>query len=590
MNTSYFQMHKQQASSVSRFGASSHSNTTSSNGNRSITTNTTRVLNKINALVRPPEHFLKPRPPPKIAETAADAAERFQIVHKPDRALGTIPLWEIPKTEDEYRAAILNMKMHGQLQPESVPAQQTDMEVRAMSGVYHHFPPRPGYVDDSTEAQPTTRRTKRRRAVRNPGRALADPYTDRDSLAPRAGQYSEPVVTKTMPRVYYPSSPDLLRDHEGLSTPSASAPLSARLPPRAERKRRVASAEVPRPPRPLSERAMIPLGPRARRGEHSVTGLTISSSASTLVGSPAVPTPIHNAIQDGRNTADLEGKARQRSIRGQRSADRIAGKDRERTAGDSGHARPGNPSTARMRSMPMQQETDDARGARPGITHCYVCQEPCGSGGGLCSECRDRYQPLEEVFEYSESEYGDDGQAACVPHPAPGESPTPGWSGSLSPTTSQWQHPRPRPQQGQGQGKVPSSTSRPRSESVSPTPHLALQLKVVPHQSIRKVSVTSPARGGPPSAGQEEEDRRSALYHVQQAMRPREPVSTSPGCASEQGRDVVGRAGGVRSGEERSVGEEGGGGGGADDEYDQIYSIYDAYWNQKEDEVKEGMF
>lgn len=612
MNTPFFQMHKQQASSVSRLGASSHNNITSSKGNRSITTNTTKVLNKINALVRPPGHFLKPRPPPKIAKTAGEAAERFQIVHTPDRALGTIPLWEIPKTEAEYRAAILNMKMHGQLvQPGGGRAQQTDVEVRAVSGAYDHFPPRPGYVNEPTGAQPTTRRTKERSADRNTGRTLADPYTDRGSLAPRTGQYSEAVVPHTMPRVYYPSSPDLMRDHGGLLTPPASAPLSARIPPRAG-KRRVASAEVPRPPRPLSERAMIPMGARARRREHPVTGFTISSSASTLVGSPAV-TPIHSAAQstkDGRTAVDLDNKARRRSIQGRRSTDYIAGHGRGWTAGDSGHARPGNPSPRRMRPKQETDDTQDARGAMPGITHCYVCQQPCEPGAGLCSECKDRAQPLGEVFEYSESEYGDD--QACIPHPPPpGESPTPsarppaparrsggtaapdaeaadamfrGWSGSLSPATAQWQHLRPQQGQGEGEGegRAPSSMSRSRSESVSPTPHLALQLKVVPHQSIRKVSVTSPARNGPPSGQEEEEeeeDRRSALYHVQ---RPREPA-TSPGCASGQGREGAFWG----SGDVRAVGEDGGDGAG--DEYDQVYSIYDAYWNQKGDEGADGM-
>jgi hypothetical protein len=67
-----------------------------------------------------------------------------------------------------------------------------------------------------------------------------------------------------------------------------------------------------------------------------------------------------------------------------------------------------------------------------------------------------------------------------------------------------------------------------------------MELKIVPPQDIKIRTVTSPTRA---SAG----DGRSALHHIQQALKPRTPVS--PG---GQERDAV-RLGKVRSGEIRRV-------------------------------------
>jgi hypothetical protein len=74
-----------------------------------------------------------------------------------------------------------------------------------------------------------------------------------------------------------------------------------------------------------------------------------------------------------------------------------------------------------------------------------------------------------------------------------------------------------------------------------------MQLKVVPYPMIRKVSVSSPVR-------ERDEHHRSALYHIQQTMKPREPMT--PGAAPGQGRDAI-RVGRVHSGEVKFIVEDG---------------------------------
>lgn len=273
-----------------------------------------------------------------------------------------------------------------------------------------------------------------------------------------------------------------------------------------------------------------------------------------------------------------------------RSIDSIAANGGEDAAENSSTSRV--PSARKTRTW-LGFEATHNRGSAgagvPGMTDCYVCQEPCKPGAGLCSACKSRFQPLGEVFEDSESEYED--ELVDVPYPPPRQKPpvlpaTPPRSerrgDSISP------HVEAGGSSFSGSSGQSSASKRlrdlvSRSTSVSPTPQLAhnMQLKVIPQPMIRKVSVSSPVR-------ERDEHRRSALYHIQQTMKPREPMT--PGAAPGQGRDAI-RVGSVHSGEVRLVVEHNGGPDGrAEDPQHRSGSSYGNWfrYHEKMKEDREG--
>ncbi|KAK7708600.1 hypothetical protein SLS64_006702 [Diaporthe eres] len=195
-----------------------------------------------------------------------------------------------------------------------------------------------------------------------------------------------------------------------------------------------------------------------------------------------------------------------------------------------------------------QRKTQDPRTINPDATRmpkkstCYFCQEDCQPGHNLCSKCQTRFQPQEEVFEYSESEYEDDIELEDATHSSP-ETQQPPAALRRSSKRRTSRYPKAR-EKSRGWSEF-SSVSKlqqlaSRSASTSPTSHVALELKVVPPQDIKIRTVSSPTKT---NAG----DGRSALHHIQQAMKPR--GSASPG---SQDRDAI-RLGKVRSGEIRRV-------------------------------------
>lgn len=370
------------------------------------------------------------------------------------------------------------------------------------------------------------------------------------------------------------------RPRGGGLTTSASTPMVLSTPGPARMPPRVLSVEALRAPRPLSERALIPLGHRGTsRGEY-IPG-RVANTASSLVVSPAI-TPrsssggdVAEGIADGRTAVNPGTKAMPRRTRRMRSFDSIS-------TTNTGDIRPATPPARLTNAVSEVRDTGGAAARTPGMAECYVCQEPCKSGAGLCAGCKSRFQPMGEVFEDSDSdsEYEDEKGNGNENEELPDTTYSPPrHSPPAVPATT----PAPRPEHlgdgmslragaggrpassvaSSGRSSSPlSSPRRPgdlasRSASESPTPQLAhnVQLKVVPYPMIRRVSVGSPAR--------EKGEEGSALYLVQQAMKPREPMT--PGAGPGPGRDGI-RVGRVRSGEGALVdGCEGGAGGLAED-------------------------
>ncbi|KUI71415.1 hypothetical protein VM1G_07239 [Cytospora mali] len=523
-STYYHQMHKQLAVSASDLNTSSHNTSNSSNNNnnngRSISTNTAKVLSKINTLIRPSELYLKSRPYPKRAPPPPPS-ERFQIVHTPDRSSVTIPLWEIPRTEEEYKAAIKNMKMQGQLLVEGEQVQQTDVaapDVRAENG---RFPPSPSTPSGTANAP-----------LANAENTLTSRTRQRRNREVQGGPHSVSIDPFDAGEVPAKGHAEAHGERGGPPRPST------------------ALRTCPNPHGPAG---------RAHAGEYS---------------------------EDGRFAIDPDAKARRGITQRQMSIDSLFSTDGEDTAVDCGHS--SRPGVLSVRQDGSSRGSGDIHAIGsvvtriPVRTKCYVCLEPCRSGAGLCSECKDRFQPLEEVFEDSESEYED--EQAATRHPtAPGRTPPrPKRRGdTVSPANNTPQSASPRSWSGlpsapqRGQQAQQARTSR--SMSVSPTPHLALQLKLVPHPTVRQVSVASPARNTP-------EDRRSALHQVQQEIELREPMT--PGAGPERGRDGI-RVGSVHSGEVRLVDDDGGERGGAGRESWGCYGDWFRY-HEKEGRGAEG--
>lgn len=305
--------------------------------------------------------------------------------------------------------------------------------------------------------------------------------------------------------------------------------------------RRVASDGVP--PRPLSERPLIYSSRRARPSLQTPPG-----SMSTPNAHSVFPVLRHNASvrKDGHfRTNSGEQKSHRRPRRPPSPDSTVAS-----SAGDIDS----DDKTSRHRvssasfTRDPQQKIENLQTMRhyaadtPKQSTCYFCQEDCQPSDNLCSKCQTRFQPQEEVFDYSESEYEDDIDLDDDPHFSPvTERPPAALSRSSKRRTTRYPKPR---EKSRGWSEF-SSVSQlqqlaSRSASTSPTSHVALELKVVPPQEIKIRTVSSPTKA---SAG----DGRSALHLIQQAMKPRGPVGPS-----SQDRDSI-RLGRVRSGEIRRV-------------------------------------
>ncbi|KAI7785473.1 hypothetical protein LA080_006894 [Diaporthe eres] len=249
---------------------------------------------------------------------------------------------------------------------------------------------------------------------------------------------------------------------------------------------------------------------------------------------------------DPTPSATASGKARPTRLRRPPSADSTVASSVDDTDSDDKSLRHRVPPDSDARNA--QRKTQDPQTINPDTTRmskkstCYFCQEDCQPGDNLCSKCQTRFQPQEEVFEYSESEYEDDIELEDGTHFSP-ETQQPPAALRRSSRRRTTRHPKPR-EKSRGWSEF-SSVSQlqqlaSRSASTSPTSHVALELKVVPPQDIKIRTVSSPTKT---NAG----DGRSALHHIQQAMKPR--GSVSPG---SQDRDSI-RLGKVRSGEIRRV-------------------------------------
>lgn len=513
---------KKTDSSASDVSVSGHND--NSNKSKAIATGAAKVFNKI---------VLKSRPS-AIKSPAEEAPTRFQIVHTPDRSPVEVPRSGFPTTNEEFDAAISRMNAQEQLCGRNGPVGRKGVTASTRKGT-QQSPHSQRYVDDGhpTPDLLTLKDTFQTLSIDS---AMAD--AEDDSVIP--GTIITSPGSTTM--LLGPSGNGPLdKSGKGNDTPQSPPSGTASGKARPTYGRRVASDSVP--PRPLSERPLIYSSMRTR------------PSLQTPHGSVSTPN-IHSVLpvlgksasgrKDGHVRTNSGVKTSRRRPRRPPSTDSTVTSSVEETDSDGKTSRH-EVSVASFIQDP-QQKTEDSQTRThdasrvPNRSICYFCQEDCQPGNNLCSKCQTRFQPQEEVFDYSESEYEDDLEwddaSVFSPETEPPESTSP-----RSLKRRNTRYPRQR-EKSRGWSEF-SSVSQlqqlaSRSSSTSPTPHVALELKVVPPQDIKIREVSSPTRA---NTG----DGRSALHHIQQAMKPRGSVS-----ASGQDRDAI-RLGKVRSGEIQRV-------------------------------------
>lgn len=326
---------------------------------------------------------------------------------------------------------------------------------------------------------------------------------------------------------------------KGLDTPEPTPSATASGKSRPTYARRVASDGVP--PRPLSERPMIysSTRPSLQKPHGSVSTPNVRSVLPLLRNS--APGQRYSPIRT--NSVEKIGRRRPRRPP---SVDSLTDGSVENTDSEDKASRNGGSSARNTRDPQNTMKDSHTMGpdaARvPEKSMCYFCKEYCQAGDNLCSKCQTRFQPQEEVFDYSESEYEDDLEWEDQSCFSPDTEQPPATPSRLSKRRNT-RYSRLR-EKSRGWSELSSMSQlqqlASRSASTSPTSHIALELKVVPPQDIKIRTVSSPTRA---NAG----DRRSALHHIQQAMKPR--GSINHGC---QDRDAI-RLGRVRSGEIRRV-------------------------------------
>lgn len=517
------QMNKKKTdSSASDVSVSGHSDNT--NKSKAIATGAAKVFNRI---------VLKSRPS-ATKSSAEEASTRFQIVHTPDRSPVEARRSRFPTTNEEFDAAISRMNAQEQLCGRNGSVGREGVTVSTRKGT-QQSPHSLRYVNVG-HPKPALLNLQDRFQTLSIDSSMAD--TGDDRAIPGTVVTSAGSTTMLLgPRDNGPL--DKLGKEIGTSQSTPSATASGKS--RPTYGRRVASDSVP--PRPLSERPLIYSSMRTRPSLQTPHG-----SVSTPNSHSVLPVLERNASRrnDGHLRTSSGGKISRRRPRRPPSVDSTVASSVEETDTDDKTSR--HEVSAVSFTKDPQQKTDDTENRIldasrvPNSSTCYFCQEDCQPGDNLCSKCQNRFQPQEEVFDYSESEYEDDFEWDNASISSPETDPPP----STSPRSLKrrnTRHPRQR-EKSRGWSEFSSASQlqqlASRSSSTSPTPHVALELKVVPPQDIKIREVSSPTRA---NAG----DGRSALHHIQQAMKPRGSVSSGG-----QNRDAI-RLGKVRSGEIRRV-------------------------------------
>ncbi|KAG8158761.1 hypothetical protein KVR01_011204 [Diaporthe batatas] len=423
--------------------------------------------------------------------TVEENSTRFQIVHAPDKSPIDMPLPQFPTTNEEFYAAISQINGQGHLHGEDSPFERTSPSSSSRKGSQQSF--------------------------------------DSQSMIPRS-------IIASMDILLGPNGNDpLVNDRKDSDPPVPAPPVTASGNVRPAYERRVASEGVP--PRPLSERPLIKYSSlRARPSPQAH-----HSSMSTQGAHSALSTPNKRAssIRGGHNRVNSGERVVRRRPRRVPSIDSTDSDD-ESSGPEASSASSTGDARQKTQDPPVEAKP------RKNLIKCYFCKEDCQLGDNLCSKCKSRFQPHEEVFDYSESEYEDiEFEDSPIFSPA-SEKPR-----GTSSRTSKRRTARPREKSRGWSEFSPVSHLQQlasRSASTSPTSHVAMELKIVPPTDIKVCTVTSPTRSSSGGDG-----RSSALHHIQQALRPRVPscASHSPNPGG-QDRDAV-RLGKVRSGEIKRV-------------------------------------
>lgn len=516
---------KKAESSASDASGSGHSD----NGNKSkaIANGAAKVFNKMGLKTRPST----------ARKPAEENSAGFQMVHTPDRSPIDMPLPEIPTTNEEFYAAISQINAQGHPHGESGSIERKGIAADLRKGS-QQSPDSMRYVVILLDSQKWSRFVvKDRNQALRIGIDVAD--EGNSSMVPRT-VVSSPHSAEILlgPRGNGP----LEKIRKGLDTPDQTSSTKASGKVRPTYTRRVASDGVP--PRPLSERPLIKYSSMRARPSLQMQ----HSSLSTTTAHSDLPILSRNASgnrngHDRINSGERNGRRRPRRVP---SVDSSSASSVNTIDSDDETFKHGASSARNIRDS--KQKTQDSSldsALAQNRVKCYFCQEDSQAGDNLCGKCQSRFQPQEEVFDYSESEYEDYIELDDSPPLSP-ETEMPRGTSSRSSRSSKRRNTRPpRPREKSRGWSDFSSVSQlqqlaSRSASTSPTPHVAMELKIVPPQDIKIRTVTSPTRS---SAG----DGRSALHHIQQALKPRTPISPSG-----QDRDAV-RLGKVRSGEIRRV-------------------------------------
>lgn len=515
---------KRAESSASDVSGSSHSD--SGNKSKAIANGAAKVFNKMGLKTRPST----------AKSSAEENSKGFQIVHTPDRSPIDMPLPEIPTTNEEFYAAISRINAQGHLHGESGSVERKCVSVDPREGS-QQSPGGMRYVVMLESHKWNRLIVEGRNQEFRIGICVADEGPR--SMVPRAVVTSEHSTEILLgPRGNGP----LENIRKGLDTPDKTLPVNASGKVRPAYTRRVASDGVP--PRPLSERPLIKYssmraGPSLQMQHSSMATPTAHSVLPILSRNASGNRHGHNRI----NSVERNGRRRPRRVP---SVDSSSASSVKTIDSDDETFRPGASSARNIRDAKQKTQGSSVDSALAQTrVKCYFCQEDSQAGDNLCSKCQSRFQPQEEVFDYSESEYEDYIELDDSPILSP-DTEMPRGTSSRSSRSSKRRNTRPpRPREKSRGWSDFSSVSQlqqlaSRSASTSPTPHVAMELKIVPPQDIKIRTVTSPTRS---SAG----DGRSALHHIQQALKPRAPISPSG-----QDRDAV-RLGKVRSGEIRRV-------------------------------------
>ncbi|POS79425.1 hypothetical protein DHEL01_v202183 [Diaporthe helianthi] len=467
-------------SSASDVSASGHSD----NGNKSkaIANGAAKVFNKIG---------LKTRPSTAKSPTEEKFA-RFQIIHTPDKSPIDMPLPKFPTTNEEFYAAISRISTQ-----------------------------RPSHGENGL---------LERKGASSSSRQGSQQSSNSQNMVPRT-IISSTVSTDILPGTKYNGS--LVNNQKAVDLRVPTPPVTASGMVRPGYGRRVAGEGVP--PRPLSERPLIKYSSLCARPSPQAQHSTMSTPSVHSVLS--TPSKRDSNIWYGHTRVNSGERIVRRRPRRAPSMDSTDSEDEISGHGASSASNIGD-------SKQKTQDSGDKSNPLNSLAKCYFCQDDCQLGDNLCSRCQSRFQPQDEVFDYSESEY-EDIEFEDSPTFSPATDKPRGTSSRHSKRRTT-RHPRAR-EKSLGWSEFSSLSHlqqlASRSASTSPTSHVAMELKIVPPTDIKVCTVTSPTRTS------SRDGRSSALHHIQQALKVRPPSSPSLG---GRDRDAV-RLGKMRSGEIRRV-------------------------------------